>query len=237
MCPSASTVNRTADDNDSASATDQSYGVAGSPVFPITRIGAAPSAGPNTNGSIAVGDAEAARAGAQEVVEPHRSGGRLLRPGALRVGIRTFRVVGTVDEQVRLELVGVGAVGLASGLVVAEHLQQRAVLVGFGDVQRLGEERPGVLAVERSGDAELQLARREHPVGVVGGEAAEFGDLLDERCVHLERRADLAQHAVLVGIAGGGEVLQRAVEASTLFAVEFGEIGRSASRHRRAPAP
>ena len=55
---------------------------------------------------------------------------------------------------------------------VTEHLQERAVLVGRGVAQPFGEERPGLLAVQRGRDAQLEFARRQHPIGIVGGVAA-----------------------------------------------------------------
>ena len=112
VCPSASTVNSTADDSESASATDQSYGVAGSPRVADHEDRRGAVGGPEDqriDRDRACRCSRCSPAGTRRTT-PIRPPTR--RPVRAAVGlVGTVRVVGTVDEQVGLLLVVVGAVG------------------------------------------------------------------------------------------------------------------------------
>ena len=178
-------------------------------------------------GSIGIHGADASRAGAQEVGEVHR---RLRCEFGLDphlVAGRAARVVGAVDRQTGDLAVVVGAVGLATEVGVGEHLQQGAVLLGLGEEQCVGEDRPQLRAVERGGDTERQLAWRQDSIAVVGREVADRGDLLDQTGVDVECRAHVGERAVGVGVAGRGEALECSVEAGALLeADERAVVGR-----------
>ena len=199
---------------ESAIATDHSYGVAGSPVLPITRIGGAPSASPMIRGSIGSGPP------IQPVDARRKSSNHCVLDAISSDSTRTASVgwpdgvVGAVDRE-----------PCVLAVVVA------AVAPGDPDSCRRG---PAAASQSLSTDASyIPCASTGHSCvvysaaitascsspGVTTRSGSSVGMLPcsaiddDERRVHLERRADRRKVAVGVGVARFGELLERPVEA------------------------
>jgi hypothetical protein len=171
-----------------------------------------------------VGRADAAGARSEELGEVDRRLRSQLRLHPDLGGGWPARVVGAVDRESGDLTVVVGAIGLAPQIDVGQHLQQRTVLLGVGQVHGISQYRPELRAVESGGDAQLQFAWGEHAVAVIGREAAGFGDLGDQACVDVERRSELGESAVGIRIAAGREALERGVEPGTLLEPEQREV-------------